>query len=123
MLGYLFCRAADTIADTSVLPPPRRVEILERYRGLFLSGEAGDDRIQMTPELASEASGLIQMISELASEASGLGFSSGEKALLKNLDGCFEVYAQLEAGDQGLLARLLETLTEGMDRDESEGAK
>ncbi len=103
MLGYLFCRAADTIADTSVLPPPRRVEILERYRGLFLSGEAGVESVQKIPELASEAS--------------GLGFSSGEKALLKNLDGCFEVYAQLEAGDQGLLARLLETLTEGMETD------
>jgi farnesyl-diphosphate farnesyltransferase len=29
-LGYLLARASDTIADTNRLPPPERIQILER---------------------------------------------------------------------------------------------
>ena len=34
-LAYLFCRAADTIADTSLLPPEQRLEYLACYRAAF----------------------------------------------------------------------------------------
>ena len=36
MLGYLFCRAADTIADTRALPQSRRIEMLALYRQQFV---------------------------------------------------------------------------------------
>lgn len=37
-LGYLFCRAADTIADTRAVAVERRLDALERYRGAFDGG-------------------------------------------------------------------------------------
>jgi len=35
-LAYLFCRVADTIADTSILPRCRRLQILQTFRKQFL---------------------------------------------------------------------------------------
>src|SRR5262245_9545214 len=35
-LAYLFCRAADTIADTSLFPPCQRLQILRAFRKQFL---------------------------------------------------------------------------------------
>src|SRR5713101_1699422 len=34
-LAYLFCRAADTIADTALLPPDLRLTYLNQYRAAF----------------------------------------------------------------------------------------
>jgi farnesyl-diphosphate farnesyltransferase len=103
MLGYLFCRAADTIADTRVLPPVVRVEILEIYRGQFGDGD---------PDLNA-----LSPVRELAERTTGEGFSAGEKALLAELDACFEIYCELESRDRELFRRLLRTLTVGMAMD------
>ena len=103
MLAYLFCRAADTIADTSVLPPVVRVEILEIYGGQF--GDADPDLNALRP------------VRELAERTTGDGFSAGEKALLAELDACFEIYCELEIRDRELFRKLLRTLTVGMAMD------
>ena len=39
-LGYLLCRAADTIADTRLVPKDQRLKAVERYREAFGSGSA-----------------------------------------------------------------------------------
>ena len=103
MLAYLFCRAADTIADTHVLPPVVRVEILEIYRGQFGEGD---------PDL-----GALGPVRELAERTTGDGFSAGEKALLSELDACFAIYCELEPRDRELFCKLLRTLTVGMAMD------
>src|SRR5882672_4967475 len=35
-LAYLFCRAADTIADTPIFPRSQRLQILQTFRKQFL---------------------------------------------------------------------------------------
>ncbi len=102
MLAYLFCRAADTIADTAVLPPERRVEFLELFRGQFESG----------PDSSS-----IQPILEWAKSATGEGFSPAEKDLLENLEQCFEIFSGYSPRDKAIFKQLLTTLTQGMALD------
>jgi farnesyl-diphosphate farnesyltransferase len=98
--AYLFCRAADTIADTSLIPPRRRVSLLEVYRSQF-------EREEPDPA-ASRA---------LSAELTGLSPVPGERNLLSNLDGLFRVYLAFEAGDRALIRRLVATLTLGMAMD------
>lgn len=102
MLAYLFCRAADTIADTAVLPPARRVEFLRLFRSRF---ETGGEDADLSP------------LVELASGASGEGFSPGERALLESLDACFEIHDTFGEDDREIFRQLLTTLTRGMALD------
>ena len=102
MLAYLFCRAADTIADTAVLPPEKRVEFLKLFRGQFQNEQGGSS---------------IQPILEWAKGASGEGFSPAEKELLENLEQCFEIYFSYSLRDQEIFQQLLTTLTQGMALD------
>ncbi|MCI0529170.1 MAG: squalene/phytoene synthase family protein, partial [Nitrospira sp.] len=37
-LAYLFCRAADTIADTDLIPSPERLKFLYLFREQFQAG-------------------------------------------------------------------------------------
>jgi len=103
MLSYLFCRAADTIADTRVLPPAQRVEMLEIYRSQFVASE---------PDVSA-----LAPICELSRRTSGAGFSEGEKALLAGLKDCFLIYDSFDSDDRDLIRTLLRTLTLGMATD------
>lgn len=98
-IGYLFCRAADTIADTRLLPPEERSRLLGLYRELF-----GDE----APPSA---------VREIASLVAGPTSVESERELLRSLDACFSFYRSLGAPDQVLLARLVTTLTRGMQMD------
>ncbi len=108
-LAYLFCRAADTIADTELLAREQRLIYLDCYRGAFA-------------ETCSEAS-LIQ-IREIKESAQR---TSAEGNLLWHLDDCFALLAQLQPDDQQRICQLVLTLTQGMQMDlntfpnESEG--
>ena len=97
-LAYLFCRAADTIADTTLLPPDQRLVQLERYRLAFDKTD-----LSFLPELQHQ-------LGERQS-------SPAERELLRRLDACFDLLAGLGSDDQGRIRELVLTLTQGMRMD------
>lgn len=101
-LAYLFCRAADTIADTRILPYHERLPALHAFRALFQ--EESPSRIGIDQ--------LQQMMQHHLSQA-----SEGEHQLLLHLHDCFRLYGRLSSGDQYLVKNLVLTLTRGMEMD------
>jgi len=99
-LAYLFCRAADTIADTALLPREDRLSQLGQYREQFLQPTIQWDR-------------LFALSSRLNAE----GGSAGERALLTRLSDCFHLLLTLPQADQRLIRALVSTLTNGMAMD------
>jgi farnesyl-diphosphate farnesyltransferase len=85
-LAYLLARASDTIADTEVVPPPHRVELLCEMR-----------------------EGRIHSISELA-ERQAL---PAEQELLRRLDDCYRILSELEEHDRQRIGDLLQTIIDG----------
>lgn len=100
-IGYLFCRAADTIADTRLLPSAQRLAMLERFRAQFASDAPPD----------SAAIGKIQQ------EIRGASDVPDEEVLLLRLPDVFAAYRDFDASDRALLRRLVSTLTRGMEID------
>ncbi len=97
-VAYLFCRAADTIADTRLLSRENRLESLHIFRGQFERESPSLDEIR---SLGSRT-GKAQRIPE-------------EQALLRRLEECFEAYGRFCADDQVLVRKLVTTLTRGME--------
>ncbi len=97
-LAYLFCRAADTIADTALVPPQQRLTYLEQYRTAF--GEAGP------ATLASLSTRLI-----------GSQQNPAERELLVRLPDCFTLLTTLPTEDRQHIRELVLTLTQGMQID------
>ena len=97
-LAYLFCRAADTIADTQLLAPAVRLAALERYRVPFR--EDSPRGREAAHECVARSQG-----------------DSAERALLERLCECFALLDGLPTGDQERIRRLVLTLTEGMRMD------
>ena len=101
-LAYLFCRVADTIADTPVLPDHQRLFALHTFRSQF----------QNDSPSRNEVAGLIQT-------ARG-HFPDGcvdERLLLVRLQDCFDLYDRLSPVDRRLVSNLVATLTQGMEMD------
>lgn len=107
-LAYLFCRAADTIADTALLPRDLRLNCLDQYRAAF--GEAGPTAVAALPQLLTDRQD-----------------NPAERELLTHLADCFASLSAMERGDQRYIRELVLTLTQGMQMDltvfprESEG--
>jgi len=99
-VAYLFCRAADTIADTKLLSQESRLDDLRRFRSQFEAEEPQRDEVRSI----SERTGAPQSIPE-------------EQALLARLEECFEVFARLDSQDRALVRKLVTTLTRGMAMD------
>lgn len=99
-LAYLFCRAADTIADTHILPPAERRQALDVFRHQF----------QLPVSKVEDLEALEQQLRPHQATA-------GEGALLQSLPACFEVYATFSDTDRELIRTLVLTLTKGMDMD------
>lgn len=97
-LAYLFARAADTIADTRVLPRADRLSHLEALRDGFL--------VDAGPGLARLASALAPYQQNPA-----------ERTLLLELPAAFAAYRALSAGDRGAVRRVLLAITQGMRMD------
>src|SRR6266542_3630413 len=97
-LAYLFYRAADTIADTALLPPNQRLTYLDHYRAAF--GEAG-------PAAAAD---LPQSLADRQD-------NPAERELLARLADCFILLDHLEQRDQCFIRNLVLTLTQGMQMD------
>jgi farnesyl-diphosphate farnesyltransferase len=97
-LAYLFCRAADTIADTALLPRDVRLTYLDQYRAAF--GEAGPVILSALPQ-------------QLTNQQHNLA----ERELLTRLGECFTMLATLGQNDQRHIRSLVLTLTQGMQMD------
>ena len=99
-LAYLFCRAADTIADTHILPPAERRQALDAFRHQF-----------HLPQPKAEA--LERLQQQLLPHQA----TAGEGMLLQSLPACFDVYSAFSEVDQTLIRNLVLTLSKGMDMD------
>ena len=99
-LAYLFCRAADTIADTRIIPPAERLHALHLFRQQF----------------AREAPALEQM-AQLRAYIPPYPEADGERQLLGELPTCFHLYRRFSATDRQLVRDLVVTLTQGMEMD------
>ncbi len=99
-VGYLFCRAADTIADTRLIPRGARLDALARFREQFSRPSIDVDALRAIGERV----GAPQE-------------NPDERALLRSLVPCFRAYLRLSPADRDRLARLVSTLTSGMEMD------
>ncbi|WP_175912796.1 squalene/phytoene synthase family protein, partial [Burkholderia sp. BCC1640] len=81
-LAYLLARAADTIADTSLLPPARRLEWLLSLRA----------QVNGRPDEAA--------LRSIAAEVAGQQTDSDEKVLLESLGPALGILAQLDDADR-----------------------
>jgi farnesyl-diphosphate farnesyltransferase len=97
-LAYLLARAADTIADTAIVPRPDRLGYLDLLR----------------QELDLPAA---SRLGEIAEALTGPQQIPAERELLTRLPECFLVLRELAAGDRAQVRKLLLTLTEGMQAD------
>ena len=97
-LAYLFARAADTIADTRLLPRADRLAHLEVLRDSFLAGAAA---------------GVARLPAALAPHQQ----SPAERVLLLKLPEAFAMYQAFPAGDRAAIRRVLLAITQGMRMD------
>ncbi|MBN1444194.1 MAG: squalene/phytoene synthase family protein [Planctomycetes bacterium] len=98
--GYLFCRAADTIADTRILPAAERLDLLRLYRA----------QLEREEPIAAD-------LDRIRGAVAGASQVPEERELLERLDACFAAYLRFDVADRILLRRLVTTLTRGMEMD------
>lgn len=97
-LAFLFCKAADTIADTRIIPLEKRLHYLERFRAHWIQADA------------SLAADLQRDIAPVAENAS-------EQALLFQLNDLFEALDNIGSEDRQRIIALVSELTQGMITD------
>ncbi len=96
-LAYLLARAADTVADTRLVPRAERLRALEALAGAFAGAGAGLE------ELARDLAALTRQDDVLPEE----------QALLAALPGCLALLARLPAAEQALVREVLATIVAG----------
>jgi farnesyl-diphosphate farnesyltransferase len=99
-LAYLFCRIADTIADTRLLPLQQRLSTLEVLRQQFLTTAPSFEQLEAVQRAVLPHQG-----------------GEGERQLLLHLADCFRIFASFAHDDQQLIRQLVLTLTRGMEMD------
>ncbi len=102
-LAYLLARAADTIADTRLVPRERRLELLVRFRAACAGGAKSSSVDALLGELAA-----LELSDDAIQE---------EQELLAELRLCLAALSELPELEATLIRRVLETLTEGMVAD------
>jgi farnesyl-diphosphate farnesyltransferase len=100
--AYLVARAADTIADTRVIRPERRIELLGGLR------RAIEDAAR-TDEVVGAVRREMVDVRDAASPA--------ERVLLERLGDCLRTLAQFASADLERTRKVLGTLITGMERD------
>jgi farnesyl-diphosphate farnesyltransferase len=98
-LSYLFCRAADTIADTDLLPASLRLSYLASLQ----------DQFRSSPSFSA--------IGKLKQSLVPLQTHQAERVLLEQLEGCFRVYLRFSQEDREQIRWLVLTLTHSMEMD------
>jgi len=99
-LAYLLARAADTIADTALIPPEQRLALLLALR-----------------EQVNGATDNGELARRLASEVAGQQTQSDEKVLLESIAPALDVLSQLDDADRAAVREIVTTLTTGMEFD------
>ena len=99
-LGYLFARAADTIADTDLIDRSRRLEFLSQLKAQFSTDQISWSHIRDI----QQALGPVQQ-------------DSSERVLLERLEDCFRLFQECSPEDRRRVQRLMTTLTQGMEMD------
>ena len=99
-LAYLLARAADTIADTSLIPPRQRLDLLLSLRDQ-VNGAADDGTF----------------LRRMAVEVAGQQTQSDEKVLLESLGPALSILSQLSESDRAAVREIVTTLTTGMEFD------
>lgn len=103
-LSYLLARAADTIADTDLLPSSVRLDLLTEL-DLACSGDP------------SAAARLDRLLQAALSDGAVQSLPSSERTLLQVLDECLALLAQYSERDRVLMAKVLHQLITGMQVD------
>jgi len=98
-LSYLFCRAADTIADTDLLPASSRLTYLGYLQDQFRSSPS------------------FTVIGKIRQGLVPLQAHGAERTLLESLEDCFQAYLKLPRADQEMIRWLVLTLTQSMEMD------
>lgn len=99
-LGYLFARAADTIADTELIECSRRLDLLYQLKAQFVSDQIALPQVQAI----QQAVGPVQQ-------------NPSERILLEGLEDCFRLLQTFSPDDRRRIQRLMTTLTQGMEMD------
>jgi farnesyl-diphosphate farnesyltransferase len=99
-LGYLFARAADTIADTDLIDRARRLEYLSQLKAQFVNDQISWSQIR-----------------DIQQSMSPLQQDSSERVLLERLEDCFRLFQECSLEDRRRVQRLMTTLTQGMEMD------
>ncbi|ULA63491.1 MAG: Squalene/phytoene synthase family protein [Nitrospira sp.] len=99
-LGYLFARAADTIADTDLIDRSRRLDFLSQLKAQFVSDQVSWAQIRA----------IQQAMVPLQQDSS-------ERVLLERLEDCFRLFQECSPEDRRRVQRLMTTLTQGMEMD------
>ncbi|MGN6652291.1 phytoene/squalene synthase family protein [Trinickia sp.] len=101
-LAYLLARAADTIADTSLIEPARRLSLLLALRAA-VAGDTDEDTKRAVAQIADEVAGQQAL--------------PDEKRLLESIDAALGVLEQLAPDDRAAVRDIVATLTMGMEFD------
>lgn len=97
-VAYLLCRYADSIADTALLPPTRRLHWVECFAQMIIHPQA------------SEQTRLVQ-------EISGASENKYEEQLLKNLPLCLQAFEKLLPWQKQITSDVVHAVCEGMKMD------
>lgn len=98
-LAYLLARAADTIADTAIIPPDRRLQLLLSLRAL-VNGPY-------------DAAAVREIESAVGVQQS----DKNERKLLETLTPALNILAELSERDRDEVRRVVTVLTQGMEFD------
>jgi len=101
-LGYLFCRAADSVSDTELIPLEERPKALQKFKHLFKIFPFDPDPFEnyvdfLRPLLPAE--------------------NSAEKSLLKSLPLCAKALKNLSRTNQALVQEVVLGVIRGMEMD------
>ena len=106
-LAYLLARAADTLADTTLLPAERRLPALHAFRELVQGPATAHAVDAIITETSSWDTGYMESM-------------DAEYVLLASLPLAFSMLESLDAGDQRLVRTVVVALTRGMEMDLNE---
>lgn len=101
-VGYLLCRAADTVADTDVLPAERRLTLLNEIREIFTT-------FPLSTKLGEELAATLRESITATDTADGV--------LVSRLQDCLAAFDRLSATDRALVQRVVVSVATGMEKD------
>ena len=97
-IAYLLCRYADSIADTSLLAPEKRLHWISKFPQMILAPNRQEQQ-------------------QLVQEISGSSANIYEEKLLHELPACLEVFNHLSDKQQAVTMEVVRAVCEGMEMD------